>query len=158
MIIHTDNCKLRSFQSDDVEDFYNLVHDEAVEKYVRYAYCKNMKQARISVSDYMLGDCKNDFYLVIEKNGIMVGCIIAVRIKEGALDVSVCIGKDFRGQGIMLEAMNGFIIWLKENTEYLRLDIAINMNNSSSLKLIDKIGAELYKVINDTYYYRIHLR
>ena len=155
MIIYTSSCKIRSFESSDVEEFYSLVHEDIIEKYVRYMYCKNLAHAQEFVNDYIQGDCKNEFYLVIEKEGNIVGCIIALKIKESILDVAVCLGKNFRGQGIMKEAMEGFITWLKENTEYYRLDIAINKNNTSSLKLIDKIGAELYRFERDNYFYHI---
>ena len=131
MIIHTANCKLRPFESDDVDNFYAMVHDDVIKEYVPYVYCKNRHDAKISVQDYMNGDCKNDFYLVIVKDDIIVGCIIAVRTKELTLDVSVCVNKRDRGKGIMLEALEGFILWLKTYTEYQNLEMTININNES---------------------------
>ena len=110
------------------------------------------------MDDYIQGNCRDDFYLAVEKEGKMVGCIIAIRIKKTILDVSVLMGKKFRGQGIMKEAMEGFIEWLKENTKYCNLSIAIKQTNKSSLRLASKIGAEAYGIANDTCFLRIPLR
>lgn len=158
MIIYTANLTIRKFKAGDEEEFYSLAHEEAVKEYVRYAYCKNLAQAKESVDDYIQGNCRDDFYLAVEKEGKMVGCIIAIRIKKTILDVSVLMGEKFRGQGIMKEAMKGFIEWLKENTKYCNLSIAIKQTNKSSLRLASKIGAEAYGIANDTYFLRIPLR
>lgn len=158
MIIHTANYELRTFEKGDVDEFYELAHDDAIEKYVPYVYCKKRRDAEIAIRDYMKGDCRNDFYLGIVKNNIIVGCIIAVRTKNFILDVLVCVKEEERGKGIMLEALNGFILWLKNYTEYQKLQMAINMYNDSSLRLFDKIGAELYRQKNNNYYYQIILK
>lgn len=158
MIIHTTNCTLRTFQESDIDEFYLMVNDEEIQKYVKYIYCMNHHDARLAVLDYMNGDCKNDFYLLIEKDGILVGCIVAVRIKDLTLDLSACVRKGYRGKGIMIEALNAFFEWLKVNTEYTRLDAVVSIYNESSLRMVEKLeGAHCYRQKNDNSYYRIEL-
>ena len=158
MIIHTTNCTLRTFQESDIDEFYLMVNDEEIQKYVKYIYCKNHHDARIAVSDYMNGDCKNDFYLLIEKDGVLVGCIVAVKIKDSTLDLSACVREGYRGKGIMIQALNAFFEWLKVNTEYTRLDAVVSIYNESSLRMVEKLeGAYCYRQKNDNSYYRIEL-
>ena len=158
MIIHTTNYKLRTFEKTDIDEFYCMVHEEEIAKYVKYVYCNNRHDARLAVSDYMNGDCKNDFYLLIEKDGVLVGCIVAIKLKEDTLDICWCIRVGYRGQGIMLEALTAFIQWLKTNTQYKYLDAIINIYNESSLRLVKKIeGNFCYLQKHDNCYYRINL-
>lgn len=158
MIILTPQYKLRTFEKNDIDEFFLMVHDELIAKYVKYVYCKNRHDARLAILDYMKGDCKNDFYLLIEKDGKLVGCIVAVKIKDFTLDLSYCVKEGYRGKGIMLEALNAFFEWLKANTEYKYLNAMVSIYNDSSIRLIEKIeGVSCYRQKNDNSYYRINL-
>ena len=140
MIIQAGEYELRPFKKDDAINFFNLAHDELVKKYVPYAYPKNIEEANKMVQDYLKGDLKNDFYLLIEQNEILIGMIIAVRYSKKTLDTSAFIAKNFRGKGIMTIAMKSFIKWLYDNTDYENLIMFIEKENIASNCQIKKIG------------------
>ena len=124
MIIYGKNCILRAFDLKDVKSFYAIAHDDDVKSFVPYAYPENMHEAFENVYAYSCGDMKNDFYLVIERDGEIVGAIISVRTNEDSLDTSAFISKNYRGMGIMTDAMNTFVKWIKENIpEEIYIDV-----------------------------------
>ena len=158
MIIHTNKYTLRSFTNSDVKEFFEMINgDETIEDYVPYAYVHNMQEATENVEDYVMGDCINDFYLVIERNKKMVGTIIAVRTIGMTLDVSIIISKKYRGKGIMKEALEAFVQWLRTNTKYEAIMLVISDDNESSIRLAQKCGAIMEKEIEENKVYKIIL-
>ncbi|MBR2587994.1 MAG: GNAT family N-acetyltransferase [Bacilli bacterium] len=158
MIIQTGKYILRNFTKSDVKDFFNMVNgDEIIEDYVPYAYVHNMQEAFENVKEYTQGDCKNDFYLVIEKKGKMVGAIIAQRTIGKTLDTSIFISKKYRGKGIMTESLEAFVQWLRKNTNYEAIFLVIRNDNSASIRLAQKCGAVLQREIEEDKVYRIIL-
>lgn len=112
-----------------------------------------------NVEIYAKGDCKNDFYLIIEdaeKNA--VGVIIAVRTMQDSLDVSAFVDKEVRGQGIMTLAMKSFIRWLKRYTEYTELHMLVRKRNKASNQLFMKFDSERIEYDRSTYLYVIRIR
>ncbi len=159
MIIHTKNYTLRSFTPNDATEFFHMVNgDEVIEEYVPYSYVNTMEEACENVEDYSNGDCKNDFYLLIEKNGKMVGAIIAVRMIGMTLDTSLLVFKKYRGKGIMSEALTAFIQWLKKSTQYESLVLVIRNDNLPSIKLAWDCGAELERELEGDLIFRVSLK
>lgn len=158
MVIQAGEYKLRSFNENDILSFYSVAHDELVKKYVPYAYPKDIEEAKELAFYYSRGDLKNDFYLVIQKEDIFIGMIIAVRTIEKSLDVSAFISKDFRGKGIMTIAMNSFIKWLHDNTDYEVLLMNINRENVASNHQIKKIGGVFKKIHGNDNIYEVSIR
>lgn len=150
MIIYGKNCILRAFDLKDVKSFYGIAHDDDVKSFVPYAYPENMHEAFENVYAYSCGDMKNDFYLVIERDGEIVGAIISVRTNEDSLDTSAFISKNYRGMGIMTDAMNTFVKWIKENTNYKKLVMTIDLKNVASNHQIKKIGG-IFMMEKDSY-------
>ncbi|MCR5147246.1 MAG: GNAT family N-acetyltransferase [Clostridia bacterium] len=159
MTIHAQNCTLRSFTLDDVSAFFYMTHnDEKIKKYVPSAFPKDFLDAYEIVDVYSQGDCKNDFYLAIERGKVLLGFIISVRMCNMSLDTSAVIFKQYRGKGIMTQAINVFKNWLKENTEYKTLSLQIRKDNKISLHQSKKCGAKLKCEDEHTYFMRIHIR
>ncbi len=158
MVIHANEYILRSFRLDDVDAFYQIAHEEAVKKYVPYAYVETKAEASESVRIYAEGDNKNDFYLLIVKENVPVGVIIATRTIGRVLDVSTLVSKEHRGQGIMTVAMNSFIQYLKKNTDYKTLVMMIRKENVASNKQVLKIGAILETEVGGNNVYHVYLK
>lgn len=158
MIIHSNKITLRSFTSEDVNDFYEMVHnDSTIEKYVPYAYVHNKKEAEENIEVYKKGDCINDFYLVIEIDGVIVGAILAIRMFPRTLDVSLIISKLYRGKGIMHESLKIFVNWLKNNTSYKILMFVVKKENASSIRLVEKFNVNLTREQKDSRTYTLHI-
>lgn len=149
MIIQGNRCMLRPFNICDAGAFYNMVkNDEVVERFVPYVYQSDIEEAEDTVYEcYSKGDLKNDFYLVIECDGEEVGCIVAVRTIGMCLDTSALLAKEYRGKGLMADAMLAFIKWLRTNTDYNELEMKINAENEASIRLIKKIGGVFIKTV-----------
>lgn len=158
MIIYTDNYIIRNLTNCDTKSFYELAHDKLVKKYVPYSYCKDYNMAKENMSYYIKGDCKNDFYLAILKSDELIGSIIATKLDSSTLDVCTLVLSKWRGKGVMTEAMNGFIKWLKENTLYLNLNMVVEKSNIASIKQILKINGKLYNSDSKKNFYRILIR
>ena len=159
MIIHAeDGYVLRSFAKQDAKDFFKLSHnDKLIKEFVPYAYPNDIKEAEEMIETYSNGDCKNDFYLVIEKENQMIGIIIAVRTIGLNLDTSAVIYNQYRNNGIMTISMNAFIKWLKENTNYEKLCLCISKRNKASIHQSKKIGSILEKDESDSLLFNIIL-
>lgn len=158
MKIQTNNLTLRSFSLNDAYGYYNMVYnDHIIAQFVPYAYVSSLKAATASVQAYHAGDCVNDFYLVIEQEGVIVGCIIAVRSMGKVLDTSVLVGEKYRGNGIMKEALTAFIDWLRCNTSYKYLSLVIKYNNLTSQRLAESCGAKFMKSTLEGNIYKINI-
>ena len=143
MIIQSNNeskITLRTFSLDDVEEFYQMVHsDLRIKQYVPYAYVSDITETVENVEVYEKCDCVNDFYLIIEIDGKMVGAILAIRTDLVTLDISQMIFEKYRGQGIMKESIEIFANWLKNNTKYENMSFVIKKDNVASLSLAQKL-------------------
>ncbi len=156
MIIHSNDFILRSFTIEDTVQFYDMVNgDKSIEKYVPAAYTNSWQEVSENVEIYAKGDCINDFYLVIERDGCVIGAIIAVRTYGMTLDTSAIISNQYRGRGIMKEALKTFIMWLHTNTKYSKLSLYIRNDNISSRRLARKCNAHVVKEENDYFLYEI---
>ena len=143
MIIYADRFRLRPCKESDTNSFFKIAHEELVKKYVPYAYPETLEDAKNLVECYSKGDLKNDFYLLIKKGEVPFGAIIAIRTYPLTLDVSTIVLDGYRGKGIMTTAMNGFIDWIKKNTNYRNIVMIINKENVASRRMAKKIGAVL---------------
>jgi len=159
MIIHAKDFVLRNFAMDDVSTFYSMMHnDSAIKEYVPSAYPHDCEEAYMLVKLYSAGDNKNDFYLIIEKDGIMIGLIIAVRTVGRNLDTSAIIFKPYRGKGVMTIVLNHFKQWLQTNTDYEVLSMVVRNDNVSSLKQIQKCGVTLQNEDEKYKFFKIYLK
>lgn len=155
MIIQNERCVLRSFSKEDLGVFYLMAHDEAVKRYVPFAYPADEEEAKEMISTYEEGDFKNDFYLMIEKDGMPVGVIIAIRTINAVLDTSAFIARGYRGKGIMTDALRLFISYLKANTKIKELRMEIEFENLASNMQISKIGGECICIFTNYKVYRV---
>lgn len=160
MIICTDNYKMRNLKSKDAKGFYELAHDSSVKKYVPYAYCESYESAEELMSYYEGGDCKNGFYLGIFKENDLIGSIIANKVNQDTLEICTLVLYQWRGKGVMTEAMNGFIKWLGQNTSYQKLNFAVEKTNVQSIKQVEKLKGELYSesFVKNHNFYRVFIR
>ena len=159
MIIHAKDYILRNFNMSDAREFYQMTHDDdKIKTYVPSAYPNDPQEAYMMVNVYSKGDNINDFYLVIEKDNIMIGAIIAVRTIDMTLDTSAIIFKPYRGQGIMTVVLNQFKIWLKDHTDFEIMSLVIKKDNEASLRHVQKCGVILTKEDEENKFYKIYLK
>lgn len=159
MEIKAQEYTLRSFKpSDASEFFYKTYKDESIKKYVPSVFPKDFLDAYEIVQTYSEGNCKNEFYLAIEKENVMVGFIMSVNLVKMSLDTSAVIFEQYRGNGIMTTVIRCFVNWLKANTEYENLSLQIKNDNVASLKQSKKCGAEFKREDENHKYFDIHIQ
>lgn len=161
MIIETKRLILRPFRMEDLDEYFSLIADEDIRKYV-YSYTKISSKEDLSelVSVYAQGDFTNDFYYVIcnKVTNNIIGAIIAVKNPNCILDVSYLIGKSFRNRGYLKEAFMGFINFLlNSDFFYSRLELITENDNLVSQHIIKSCGGKIHRDGKDFKIWRIKL-
>ena len=99
MIIQTERLQLRPFTLGDAEEYFKIVSSsQEIQEFVPFAYESTIEEMRQAISEcYSVGNFKDDFYFIIEEmiSHKIMGAIIAVRIFEKNLDLSILLGRDF---------------------------------------------------------------
>lgn len=155
MRINTNHYIIRDLCLEDAEYVLELTHDTMVKKYVPYVYCEDIEDAKEMLNDVS----PRSFYLAICKNEEIVGMIIAIELYKdgGVLDCNYLVSKKHRNQGIITEAMKSFISWLNWNTKYRVLNLSIENDNVSSIKIAEKLNATFQYNNKTSRLYRIIL-
>lgn len=161
MNIETTRLILRPFRMEDLDEYFSLITDEDIRKYV-YSYTRISSKEDLSelVSVYAQGDFTNDFYYVIcdKVTNNIIGAIIAVKNPNCILDVSYLIGKSFRNRGYLKEALLGFINFLlNSDFFYSQLELVTENDNLVSQHIIEFCGGKPYRVSKDFKIWRIKL-
>ena len=124
-------------------------------RYLSGVYVTSLEQAYENIAFYRKNNGNGDFYIAIrkwnaEEKGTLLGLIIATRpiekIKAKSLEVAYLMGRDFRGNGYMQEAIRGFIP-IAQTLGYQQLLFEIVEDNKCSIKVIENLGAQLIKKI-----------
>lgn len=140
MVINTENLTLRPLKVTDAEALFSVTHDEIVKKYVPYAYEETLEETQKALTDfYANGDLIHDFYLSIElsDSNKMIGCLIVTQNMNLEFDMSLVISPEHRGNGYILEAIQGFISYMPTGSILLFL---VERDNLSSLNAISKLN------------------
>lgn len=161
ILVETERLVLRNFEMTDVDEYFGIVSDKVIKRYVPYASAFSKEAVCSLVSDYCLGDFKNDFYVVFKDKQTMkiVGAIIAVKIPTtSCLDVSYLVNPALRDKGFMKEALMGFISFLLNSSfMYSYLQLTIENENTASQEVAKSCGGKPFKVLRNSVVWRIKL-
>lgn len=160
ILVETERLTLRSFEDSDVDEYFSIVSDASIRKYVPYATAFSRETACILVNDYCLGDFINDFYVVFKDKQTMeiVGAIIAVKISSSTLDISYLVSANRRNKGFMKEALMGFIQYLLDSTfMYSYLQFTIENENIASQEVVKSCGGKPFRRLSKSMVWRIKI-
>lgn len=134
-LIESERLFLRSFNIEDVEEFYQMTRDKLIYQYLCYHSKDTLNEFYELVEYYIKSD---DFYLVIEekKSGHIIGTLFANHTLKNKIEISYMISRNFRKKGYMSEALSAFI---KSVPSGFTLDFYIDANNIASIKTVQKI-------------------
>lgn len=159
MVLEGKRILLRRFKNEDVKEYFKIATDESMKKYLPYASPDDLEECIELIENYSNLDFINDFYLIIEDKDShqMIGAILSFRTSALELDTSYFIGKDFRGNGFVIEALQVFIDYLSKNCIYKTLFFMIKNDNLPSTKIMEKLGATKIQNIgtSSSYQYQI---
>lgn len=160
ILVETERLVLRSFENSDVDEYFSIVSDASIRKYVPYATAFSRKAACTLVDDYCKGDFINDFYVVFKDKQTMeiVGAIIAVKISTSTLDISYLISADRRNKGFMKEALRGFMNYLLHlPVMYSCLQFTIENENVASQEVVKSCGGKPFRELSKSMVWRIKI-
>ena len=138
---------LRPITFRDTQDYFNLSHsDSDIVYYVPEKVKSTLAQTGEFLSKYERADFQTKYAYIIElhnSNGIFpIGAIFASASPiYNSLIVTYFIGKRYRNQGYMKEALRKFAAFIKHDTRYRSLFFDVQVSNQPCKNLVQCIGA-----------------
>ena len=160
MVLEGKRIILRPFQKEDASEYLKIANDIAIKQYLQFASPDTLEESIELIENYCNVDFVNDFYFVIEdiQTHQLIGALLCFRTSSFVLDTSYFLSKDYRGNGIILEALEVFIKYLSKNTVYKTLFFMINPNNSASKRIMEKLGSKSNIEANSSSSYEYHIK
>ena len=156
--IKTKRLILRPFCQDDLSDFYEYAKVDGVGQMCGWLPHKNLEESKDILDIFIAG--KNQFALVY--NNKVIGSIGIEKYNEKELDefsslqgreVGYVLSKDYWGQGLMSEAIQGVIKYLFEEVKLDFIAGSFFKRNNRSRRVQEKNGFKFYKdIIYETRY------
>lgn len=156
--IKTERLTLRPFCQDDLDDFYEYAKVDGVGQMCGWLPHKNLEESKEILDIFIAG--KNQFALVY--NNKVIGSIGIEKYNEKELDefsslkgreVGYVLSKDYWGQGLMSEAIQGVIKYLFEEVKLDFIAGSFFKRNNRSRRVQEKNGFKFYKdIIYETRY------
>lgn len=141
MLIETSRLILRPFTLNDANEYYNLVQDMLIRKYVPFSYLDTLNETKITIEEsYSKSDFIHDFYLLIieKESGNIIGAILITQNPHAKyFDSCYFIGEKYRRKGYMKEALEAFLYNFPFTNKTLMF--FINSTNTVSLNFIKSI-------------------
>ncbi|MBR5227676.1 MAG: GNAT family N-acetyltransferase [Clostridia bacterium] len=145
MIISTERLILRPFCIEDLDDFFNILQEDKIEKYLPGIYSNNKEEIRENIEIYQNADFSNDFYYAIidKQTNKIIGAIVCVRTIGNTYDMSYFISKFQRDKGYMFEALEAFCRSIKKTIVRAIVHFFVKKDNKESIRLLEKLRAKL---------------
>ena len=152
--IETPRLIIRPFTLADTQEYFDITRDYKIEKYVSFAYFDNIYDLEDTIQTcYSICDFEKDFYLIIEEkiSQKIVGAFIITQTNYKEIyDVCYLIGKPFRRNGYLKEALEAFIKNMPVPNAIL--SFIINNRNKPSLNFVKSLKG----IIEDKSSYKNH--
>lgn len=140
--LETPRLIIRPFTLADAKEYFKITRDSSIKKYVPNARPTSLEETVYDIeSTYSQADFKHDFYLVIieKQTKKLIGALI---ITQNPLmsyyEACYFIGKNFRNNGFIFEALSYFLTNFPFSGE--RIVFQIKTSNIASLNLISKFN------------------
>jgi RimJ/RimL family protein N-acetyltransferase len=148
-ILETDRCIIRETTVEDVDGFYELYKDKEITEYM-----ENLFEDREEEIEYTKSYIKNvyEFYgfgmwTVLDKaTGEVIGRA-GVSYRDGyeLPELGFMIGKKYQRRGLAYEVCSAILKYMRDNYAVDEVLIFIEPQNTPSILLAKKLGANLYK-------------
>lgn len=137
--LRTDNFVLRPLKNSDKEDLLDLLNNPSIEKYIPGLAFHNLEEV---THLFIVSQLHNSILLVLEEiaSKKIIGIIFAYIDPSFLGSISYVMHKDYRGRGIMPEALKLFIRYLYENKLARCITFCINISNKSSIRVMQKLN------------------
>lgn len=146
--IETDRLILRKFKADDASDmFNNWANDDVVTEHLSWPTHKSIDISSMIVNDWIKQYESDETYnwaVVVKNDDAVIGSITVVGksdIHEWA-ELGYCIGRQYWGKGITVEAVEALIQFLMNEVEYNRVQAIHHEQNKASGRVMQKVGMQ----------------
>lgn len=164
MKFETDRLILREWTLEDAQDLYEVAKDKEVALPCGWRPHKDVDESVDIIKNMFLKD-PYTFAVCLKENNIAIGCIAIIPQEQSRLELKnknevelgCWIGKDFWGQGLMVEAMHILIKFSFEELGMENIYCGYSDGNEKSKKMQEKCGfkhfyteeARLYRTLNE---------
>lgn len=158
-VLQAERLTLRQITSADVDAVFALRSDADTMRYIPRPLAKNAEDALklIGAFDEMLvkKECINWAITLSDNESLLIGmiCLIRIQPENFRTEVGYILHPDFRGQGIMLEAVNRIVEYAFEDLKFHTLEAVIDPRNIASQKVLDAAGFIREGLFKDKFYY-----
>jgi len=127
----------------DKKGILSVLNDYSVCRYVHGLYFETIAELRHL---FILANLHNSILLVVKskKSKKVIGVIFAYINPDFSASISYAMHSKFRGKGIMPEALKLFIRHLYEHKLSKEIDFYVNMSNTSSIRVMEKLNIPFY--------------
>ena len=153
MLLQTNTCEIRRFDSKDLDQLYLLIKDEAIRDSIPKIYSSERDDAKHLLEKIANN---NDYFAIMHDNQIVAIAFVEALGKE-ELKFFFALRHDMRHKGILLETIPVIIEWLKINSNCFRLLFSVKLHNISSLMFIKELGAVFFRTEENGLTYKIDL-
>lgn len=152
-IIETERLILKEFSSEDGEFIQKLLNTPGWLKYIgtrsintiedAVNYIENRIQKSYTESGFGF------YFIELKSSSIKVGmCGLVKRESLDDIDIGFALLPQFEGNGYAFEASEGVMKYAKDNLNLKKLAAITVPYNTSSIKLLEKLGMKFEKLIN----------
>ncbi|MGN1398691.1 MAG: GNAT family N-acetyltransferase [Erysipelotrichaceae bacterium] len=154
VVLTTERLTLRSWQPDDLNDFYNYAKVDGVGQMAGWNPHKNIEESQTILNHFIEG--KHTFALVYQSKAI--GSLGIEEYNEEtfsefallqAREIGYVLAKDYWGQALMVEAVKAVIDYLFNEVDLDAIFVGHFVRNHQSQRVIEKAGFQFLK--NSTY-------
>lgn len=141
--LETERLILRRYIPEDIESFYKLIHDDRLQKFIKFPNLTKEEELEyindcISKADT---DSREKWSIVLKSNNEVIGNISVNRIekKHYTCEIGYVIHYDYWGNGYASEALKAVSDYLLDNGYYL-VECVCNELNKQSSRVMEKAG------------------
>lgn len=153
--LRTDNFVLRNLKNGDEEDLLFLLNDSELKKHIPGLSLGGMHQL------ILLSNLNRSLLLVIEDFYLkkVIGMIYAyIDINGDSSSIHYVTHPNYRGKGIMPEALKHLIRYLYEQKLACNVNFSIKSNLKSSLRVMEKLNISLFEQLDNEYIFKLSLK
>jgi len=141
--LSTDRLSIRPIIDADLRAIYAIHTNPVVNRHLPYDTWHDWDDAKhwyAYVQERRASGIAEQF--VIETDTTLIGTCIAFNhdVKTQSLEFGYVLNQDYWGNGYMYEAMQAFVPALQDTLDLELLTASVEVDNTSSLKLLDKLG------------------
>ncbi len=142
--IETDRLILRSINSNDVDDLFEVLSDPAVAEYDYFYPVETKEKVSVFIERYKREIASNEeitWGIALKENQKLIGTCCLGSFDTGAkrAEVGYALSKAQWGKGFATEAVKGIVAYGFNNIKLNRIEATITPDNIASIRVLEKL-------------------